>query len=64
MCLGADSRLYAVDWIPLEESFLKERYASVAAFEEDIARLHEATPAYEYFQKEVHLVQPLVFGGG
>ena len=63
LCLGPELRLYVLDWIPLEQSFLKGRYASVAAFEEDIAQLHEATPAYEHFQKEVHFVQPLVFGG-
>ncbi len=63
LCLGPDSRLYVVDWIPLEESFRKERYASIAAFEEDIARLHEATSAYEHFQKEVHFVKPIIFGG-
>ena len=63
LCLGPDSHLHVLDWIPLERSFLKVRYASVAAFEEDVARLHEATTAYEHFQKEVHFVQPLVFGG-
>ena len=63
LCLGPDSRLYVVDWIPLEESFTKERYASIAAFEEDVARLHEATAAYEHFQKEVHFVKPITFGG-
>ena len=45
LCLGPDSRLYAIDWIPLKASFRRERYVSVAAFELDIARLHEATPA-------------------
>lgn len=63
LCLGPDSRLYVLDWIPLEKEFLKERYASIAAFNEDTAALHEATPAYEHFQKEVHFAQPLVFGG-
>ncbi len=63
LCLGPDSRLYAIDWIPLEESFRKERYSSVAAFEEDIARLREATPEYEHFEKEVHFAHPLVLGG-
>jgi len=63
LCLGPDSRLYTIDWIPLDESFRKERYASAAAFEEDIARLLEATPAYEHFQKEVHFVHPLALGG-
>ena len=63
LCLGPDSRLYLLDWIPLDESFLRERYESVAAFENDIARLHEAKPEYEHFQKELHFVQPLIFGG-
>jgi hypothetical protein len=63
LCLGPDSRLYAIDWIPLKASFRRERYASVAAFEKDIARLHEATPAYEHYQKEVHLAHPLALGG-
>jgi hypothetical protein len=63
LCPGRDSRLYVVDWIPLEVGFTKERYASIAAFEEDIARLHEATTEYEHFQKEVHWVKPIVFGG-
>jgi len=63
LCLGPDLRLYVMDWIPLDVSFRKERYASVAAFEEDIARLHEATPEYEHFQKEVHFPHPLALGG-
>jgi len=63
LCLGPDLRLYTIDWIPLEESFRKERYASVAVFEKDIARLHEAPSAYEHFQKEVHFVHPLALGG-
>jgi hypothetical protein len=63
LCLGRDFRLYVVDWIPLEGDFTKERYASVAAFEEDISRLHEATATYEHFQKEVHFVNPIAFGG-
>jgi len=63
LCIAPDSRLYLVPWIPLDESFRKERYQTVDAFEEAIARLHEATSAYEHFQNEVHLVTPLVFGG-
>ena len=63
LCLGPDSRLYAVDWISLEASFRKQRYASVAEFEEDIGRLREASPGYEHFQKEVHFVHPLALGG-
>jgi hypothetical protein len=63
LCLGPDLRLYTLDWIPLEESFRKERYAAVASFEEDVERLEESTSAYEHFRKELHFVQPLVFGG-
>jgi len=62
-CLGPDSRLYLVDWIPLEESFRKERYACIAEFEADISRLREALPSYQYFQKEIHYAHPLVLGG-
>jgi hypothetical protein len=63
LCLGPDSRLYVVDWIPLDASFRKEKYNSVAAFEEEIARLLEATPAYEHYQKEVHFAHPIALGG-
>lgn len=63
LCLAPDSHLYAVDWIPLEESFRKQRYASVRALEEELVRLHEATSAYDHFQKEVHFVKPIIFGG-
>ena len=63
LCLGPDSRLYAVDWVPLQEDFRKERYASVESFETDMARLHEATAAYEHFEKEVHFPHPIVLGG-
>jgi hypothetical protein len=63
LCLGPDSRLYVVDWIPLEESFRKERYRCIAEFEEDIFRLIEASPSYQYFQKEIHYAHPLVLGG-
>lgn len=63
LCLAPDNRLYSVDWIPLEESFRKERYASIATFEDDIARLQETSSAYEHFRKEVHFVKPIVFGG-
>jgi hypothetical protein len=61
--LGPDSRLYGVDWIPLEESFRKERYGCIAEFEADIFRLSEASPSYQYFQKEIHYAHPLVLGG-
>ncbi|MDX2111883.1 MAG: hypothetical protein SFY80_16765 [Verrucomicrobiota bacterium] len=63
LCLGPDSRLYTIDWIPLEEEYRRQRYDSVAALEADIARLHEAPLSYQHFQKEVHLVHPIVLGG-
>ncbi len=63
LCLGLDSQLYLIDWIPLHESFRKLRFPSIQAFERTIGGIHEATPAYQHFQKEVHLVTPLVFGG-
>lgn len=63
LCLGPDRRLYLVDWIPLAEEFLRLRYESVTAFEIDVTQLHEATSVYEHFQKEVHFMKPLVFGG-
>ena len=63
LCLGPDGQLYTVDWVPLEQDLQKERYGSVAEFEADIARLHEAGPSYEHFQKEVHYAHPLVLGG-
>lgn len=63
LCLGPDQRLYAIDWIPLEESFRRERYSSVSALEADMERLHEAAPTYEHFAKEVHLKHPLALGG-
>jgi hypothetical protein len=63
VCLGPDAHLYVTDWVPLEESYLKQRYASIAEFEAEISQLHEASSAYEHFQKEVHYPHPLVLGG-
>jgi hypothetical protein len=63
LCLGPDSRLYLIDWIPLDESIRRECYASIAAFEQDLILVEEFTSAYEHFQKEVHFVEPLAFGG-
>lgn len=63
LCLGPDSRLYVIDWIPLDEGFRKERYGNIAEFQEDVSRLRETSPAYEHFQKEIHYVHPLVLGG-
>ena len=47
----------------LHESHRKERYATVAAFEAELAPLHEAIPEYEHFGKELQFVTPIVFGG-
>lgn len=63
LCLGPDSRLYVVDWIPLEESFRRERYGSITDFEAEITRLFEASSSYEHFRKEVHFAHPIVLGG-
>jgi hypothetical protein len=63
LCLGHDGKLYLIPWIPLDESHRKERYASIAAFDADLAVLHEATTAYEHFGKEIHFVTPIIFGG-
>jgi hypothetical protein len=52
-----------IDWIPLDESFRRERYINVAAFEDEMARLHHATSAYEHYQKEVHFAHPIALGG-
>ncbi len=46
LCLGPDSRLYAVDWIPLEEGFWRVRYSSIDEFEADTSRLIQASPSY------------------
>ena len=61
LCMGPDSKLYLIDWIPLNEEFRKERYGSAADLFADLAGLHEATPDYEHFRKEVHFVTPIVF---
>lgn len=63
LCLGPDSHLYLVDWIPLEEGYRKERYAGIAEFEADLTRLNEVTSSYLHFEKEVHCVHPLILGG-
>lgn len=63
LCLGPDSRLYAIDWIPLEASRRKLKYASIPEFEADIVRLREASPAYMHFRMEVHFAHPLALGG-
>ena len=63
LCLGRDSKLYRIPWIPLSEAHRQEAYPSVEALDSSLATLHEATPAYEHFGKEVHFVTPIVFGG-
>lgn len=63
LCLGPDSRLYAIPWIPLEASLRKVKYASIPEFEADIIRLREASPSYVHFRKEVHFAHPLALGG-
>lgn len=63
LCLGPDSRLYTIDWIPLEEEYRRQRYDSIADLEADITRLHEAKTSYQHFQKEVHFLHPIVLDG-
>lgn len=63
LCLGPDSRLYVIDWIPLDEEYRKERYKSVEEFETGISQLREAPSDYEHFKKEIHYTHPLVLGG-
>lgn len=63
LCLGPDSRLYLVDWIPLNEEFKREAYPDLATFEKEVAQIHEADVSYEFFQREIHYTQPIVFGG-
>lgn len=63
LCLALDSKLYRIPWIPLCEAHRQEAYPSVEALHAALVALHEATPAYEHFGKEVHFTTPIVFGG-
>ena len=45
------------------ESLHQEAYPSVEVLRAALVALHEATPAYEHFGKEVHFTTPIVFGG-
>jgi hypothetical protein len=63
LCLGLDSKLYRIPWIPLSEAHRQEVYPSVEALQTVLASIHEATSAYEHFGKEVHFITPIVFGG-
>lgn len=63
LCLGFDSKLYCVPWIPLSETHRQEAYPSVEALNSALQSLHAATPTYEHFGKEVHFITPIVFGG-
>ena len=36
LCLGPDSRVYLVDWIPLAEAHRRERYRDMAEFESEL----------------------------
>lgn len=63
LCLAPDSRLYLVDWIPLHEEFKREAFPDLETFEKEVARIQEAEPSYEFFQREIHYTRPLVFGG-
>ena len=63
LCFAPDAKLYRIPWIPLSESHRQEAYPSVAALQASLPSLHEATPAYDHFGKEVHFTKPVVFGG-
>ena len=63
LCLAPDGKFYRIPWIPLAESHQQEAYSSVAALQASLSSLHEATPAYEHFGKEVHFTTPIIFGG-
>ena len=63
LCLASNTQFYRIPWIPLSETHRQLAYSSVEALRVAFAVLHEATPAYENFGKEIHFVTPIVFGG-
>ena len=63
LCLSPERPLFLIPWIPLAASFRQEHYARVAAFEEAARSLRDATPSYQNFGKEVHFINPVIFGG-
>ena len=63
LVLAPDSCLYLIDWIPLAESFRREKYTSIAEFAHAMRLFHEADPGYEHYRKEIHLKHPLALGG-
>jgi hypothetical protein len=63
LCLSRDGKLYRIPWIPLSEAHRQEACPSVDELDSALATLHEATPAYEHFSKEVHMISPIAFGG-
>lgn len=63
LCLAPDAKLYRIPWIPLSKAHRQEAYPTVEALQMALSTLHEATPAYEHFGKEVHFTTPIIFGG-
>lgn len=63
LCLAQDGKFYRIPWVPLTEASREIAYSGIEALHEALADLHEATPAYEYFAKEVHFIMPVIFGG-
>ena len=63
LCLAHDSKLYRIPWIPLSQTHRQEAYVSVEALDSALVNLHEALPAYEHYNREIHFVTPIVFGG-
>lgn len=63
LCHAQDGKFYRVPWIPLSAAYCQEVYAGIGELHKALTNLHEATPAYEHFGKEVHFIKPLVFGG-
>ena len=63
ICQGVDKKIYLIPWIPLDKEHGKERYPNLESFEKDIERIHKATKDYIHFEKEIHFVHPIIFGG-